>query len=123
MLGDQAIASAAMRVTSRDRALAKIREVLELLQADPEEQASWAKAAGLPTDEIVLQYYDAVPSLLYGLRERGVIDEDAERAMMRLHDYLMRVQRDLFCDDPAVARTSEWDRVRDLATAALKTLG
>jgi hypothetical protein len=111
-----------MSVASRDRALAKIQEALELLLASPEEQESWANASNMPAVEIALQYYDAVPTLLYGLRDRALINEDDERAFRSLHEYLISVQSDLFRDGPYVSRTSEWERVRELARTALKVV-
>jgi hypothetical protein len=95
---------------------------LVLLVASPDVQEAWASAERVPAEEIALQYYDAVPLCLTGLRERGSIDSADEEALHRLNDYLRRVQPKLFLDGPHVTRAPEWERVRQLAVAALDTV-
>jgi hypothetical protein len=111
-----------MSTLPRDRALTLIEAHLALLLASPDEQEAWASAERVPAEEIALQYYDAVPHWLTGLRERGSIDSADEEALHRLNDYLRRVQPKLFLDGPHVTRAPEWERVRQLAVAALDTV-
>jgi hypothetical protein len=111
-----------MSALPQDRALTLIEEHLALLLASPEEQEAWARAERVPAEEIALQYYDAVPLWLTGLRERGSIDSAGERALNRLNDYLLRVQAELFLDGPHIARAPEWELVRELAAVAFDTI-
>jgi hypothetical protein len=108
-----------MSAAPRERALALVEADLELLLADPDAQEAWARARGVSAVEIALQFYDAIPGYLEGMRARGVIDLTDEQALLRLDAYLQEVQGVLFLPGPRVARVKEWDGVRDLAASAL----
>lgn len=107
---------------SAEELLAQLDEEVALLVASTEEQESWARRTGFPTEEIALQLYDSVPGWLDRLRQNRLIDSADERSIAELIDYMKATQTQLFKDGPFVTSAPEWQKVRELASIALQAL-
>jgi hypothetical protein len=106
----------------------RLEEALELLAASGQEQEAWARLPSsfrVPPDEMRLQYLDLIPSLLYLYREGRLIDDADEASLLRLESFLMQRPSDdvkPYSSWSGFAESTEWVRIRELATAALASL-
>lgn len=111
-----------MEPVSPQEKLLELQEEVALLAAPAQQQEEWAVVHRMPSEEIALQFYDAVPMWLARLRDTGMIDTDDERALTALSQALTNCQERLFLDGPKVTNASEWFTIRELAMTALESL-
>jgi hypothetical protein len=110
---------------SPEESLAQLTEHVAILSAPANKQEIWANEHNLPIDELMLQFFDMVPGWLPRLQAAGVIDSSDELALLRLRvhfDSVMLGRTNLFTKWDTVRDALEWQRVRDLAEAALTSI-
>lgn len=68
--------------------LAQIRGMVELLASPPSVQLAWANSERYPLEEMFLQFEDAIPAQIAGLREQRVMPEKLAAELVRHADLL-----------------------------------
>jgi hypothetical protein len=100
---------------------------LQLLAAPGQLQAAWLVAEGYANDELGMQFDDWFSVFLPDLKQEGLADDRADQAARAIAAQLeaMRTSGDrlLWTATAELHGAPEWQRLRDLAQAALDALG
>ena len=110
---------------SPEESMEEVRRYLRLLSSSVEEQHKWARDNDFAVDEMMLQFIDAVPARISWFRDEGLIDDSGELALLRLRVYFDTVMREIpgqFNNWTIVESSPAWQKVRELAGAALSSL-
>lgn len=110
---------------SASELLSQLTGFLVILGSPADQQRAWAEERGVPIDEMMIQFLDAVPAWIPRLRDNHLVDDQDELTLLRVRvqfDDSMRGRTHLFQHWSEVATSGAWERVRELAKAALDSL-
>jgi len=119
-VGNQmAFYSLEMPTISPEQLRGQLREMVELLAAPADAQIHWLVTEGIPVDELMLQFDDAVPAWFARLRLNGLLSDVECDELQRLRGLLEEMARHHIWEDEALRTAPEWADVREAATKAL----
>jgi hypothetical protein len=102
---------------------AQLRSMLEILAAPSAVQDAWLRKERYPTDELGLQYLDAVPAWIPRLTANHLLDSQAVDALLHVRNVLekyLRTNQRMWAEDPSLSLA--WAEIRSAAALALKCL-
>ena len=98
----------------------QLLEMVELLAAPAGVQIGWLVTQRYPVDELMLQFFDAVPAWFGRLRENGLLSDAEHDALEHLRDLLGEMgDHPIWEDDDALRTAAEWANMREAASSAL----